>query len=91
MSKPLELRGIEIEDDMRFMNRENPSVEFEDGTKNGGNHGCVGCNGDIRRANEMTTCHTEIIKHFKKRQILSQLDAKETIKTIHSISLKFKS
>ena len=37
---------------MRFMNGDNPSVEFEDGTQKGGHFGCSGCGGDMRRAYE---------------------------------------
>ena len=34
------------------MNGDNPSAEFEDGSQKGGHHGCTGCDGDMRRADE---------------------------------------
>lgn len=37
---------------MRIMNGDNPSIEYEDGTQKGGNRGCPGCDGDVRRAGE---------------------------------------
>ncbi|KAK3737282.1 hypothetical protein QZH41_019809 [Actinostola sp. cb2023] len=52
LSQPIEVNGTEIFDKMRFMNGDNPSVEFEDGTQKGGHRGCCGCDGDIRRADE---------------------------------------
>ena len=48
LSQPINLQGVNIKDKMRFMNGDNPSVEFEDGTQKGGHRGCVGCDGDMR-------------------------------------------
>ena len=36
LSQPINLQGVDIKDKMRFMNGDNPSVEFEDGTQKGG-------------------------------------------------------
>lgn len=33
---------------MRFLNGDNPSDDFEDGTQQGGHFGCSGCGGDMR-------------------------------------------
>lgn len=52
LSQPIEKDGIPIKDRMRFMNGDNPSIEFEDGTQKGGHRGCAGCEGDMRRAGE---------------------------------------
>ena len=41
-----------VTEKMRFMNGDNPSVEFEDGTQKGGHFGCSGCGGDMRWAYE---------------------------------------
>ncbi|KAK3704916.1 hypothetical protein QZH41_005383, partial [Actinostola sp. cb2023] len=52
-SQPVESKdGIAIQDKMRFMNGDNPSVEYEDGTQKGGHRGCAGCDGDIRMAGQ---------------------------------------
>lgn len=48
LSRPIQLQGVNIKDKMKFMNGDNPSVEFEDGTQKGGHRGCVGCDGDMR-------------------------------------------
>ena len=47
-----ETETIELREKMRFMNGDNPAVEFEDGTQKGGHFGCCGCGGDMRRASE---------------------------------------
>ena len=52
LSNPIALDGLEIKDNIRFMNGDNPSVQFESGTQLGGNWGCSGCDGDVRRAGE---------------------------------------
>lgn len=52
LSNTVQIDGIQIADKMRFMNGDNPSVEFEDGTQKGGHYGCSGCDGDMRRAGE---------------------------------------
>lgn len=44
--------GTKMTDHMRIMNGDNPSIEYEDGTQKGGNRGCPGCDGDVRRAGE---------------------------------------
>ena len=38
---------IEVVDEMRFMNGDNPSVQFESGNQHGGHKGCSGCDGDL--------------------------------------------
>lgn len=52
LSQPIEIDGVPIVDKMRFMNGDNPSIEFEDGTQKGGHRGCSGCDGDMRRAGD---------------------------------------
>ena len=52
LSQTTETDGVPITDKMRFMNGDNPSVEFEDGSQKGGHRGCTGCDGDMRRAGE---------------------------------------
>ena len=49
---------------MRFMNGDNPSVEFEDGTQKGGNRGCVGCDGDMRSSYDF-----QYMSHRKYRSL----------------------
>ena len=44
--------SVTLTEKMRFMNGDNPAVEFEDGTQKGGHFGCLGCSGDMRRAYE---------------------------------------
>lgn len=39
--------GVPINDIMRFMNGDNPAIQFEDGTQHGGHYPCVGCDVDI--------------------------------------------
>ena len=39
--------GIELSDEMRFMNGDNPSIQFESGNQHGGHKGCSGCDGDL--------------------------------------------
>ena len=52
VSNETETVTIEITKKMRFMNGDNPAVEFEDGTQKGGHFGCAGCRGDMRWASE---------------------------------------
>ena len=47
LALPMQIKDISITDKMRFMNGDNPSVEFEDETQKGGHRGCVGCDGDM--------------------------------------------
>ena len=49
-SKEVQIQDGEIKYTMRFMNGDNPSVEFEDGTQKGDHRGCVGCDGDMRNS-----------------------------------------
>ena len=49
---PVETASVTLTEKMRFMNGDNPCVEFEDGAQNGGHFGCSGCGGDMRRAYE---------------------------------------
>lgn len=49
---PDENTSVMLKEKMRFMNGDNPAVEFEDGTQKGGHLGCCGCGGDMRRAGE---------------------------------------
>ena len=49
---PDKTETVELKEKMRFMNGDNPAVEFEDGTQKGGHFGCSGCGGDTRRASE---------------------------------------
>ena len=49
---PDENTSVMLKEKMRFMNGDNPAVEFEDGTQKGGHLGFCGCGGDIRRAGE---------------------------------------
>ena len=39
--------GVPINDIMRFMNGNNPAIQFEDGKQHGGHYPCVGCYGNI--------------------------------------------
>jgi len=48
LSKAVQIEDVTIKDKMRFMNGDNPSVEFEDRTQKGGHRGCVG--GDIQHS-----------------------------------------
>lgn len=50
LSMAVQIKVVTIKDKMRFMNGDNPSVEFEDGTQKGGHRGCVGCDGDMRHS-----------------------------------------
>jgi hypothetical protein len=52
LSNDVQIDGVKIADKMRFMNGDNPSVEYEDGCQKGGHYGCSGCDGDMRRAGE---------------------------------------
>lgn len=49
------------------MNGDNPSVELEDGTQKGGHRGCVGCDGDIRRADEYDYMSYRNYKNLKEK------------------------
>ena len=49
---PVKTETVELKEKMRFINGDNPAVEFEDGTQKGGHFGCSGCGGDVRRASE---------------------------------------
>lgn len=53
LAQPIQIKGINITDKMRFMNGDNPSVEFEDETQKGGHRGCVGCGGDVGRSSDV--------------------------------------
>ena len=64
LSTPFQIRGITITDKMRFMNGDNPSVEFEDGTQKGGHQGCVGCDGDMRSSYDF-----QYMSHRKYRSL----------------------
>ena len=50
LSTAVQIKDVTIKDKMRFMNGDNPSVEFEDGTQKRGHRGCVGCDGDMRHS-----------------------------------------
>ena len=38
---------VEVEDEMRFMNGDNPAANFECGNQHGGHYGCPGCDGHL--------------------------------------------
>lgn len=73
LNQPVQHNGIDIHDNMRFMNGDNPSVEFEDGTQKGGHLGCPGCDGDIRMADDYEYMSQRRYKSLeeKKRLVLS--------------------
>ena len=70
LSKPLQIQGVNIKDKMRFMNGDNPSVEFEDGTQKGGHRGCVGCDGDMRRSDDFEYMSHRKYKTLEEKQKL---------------------
>ena len=55
---------------MRFMNGDNPVVEFDDDTQKGGHFGCSGCGGDMRRASEY---------HYMANQKYQSLEEKQSL------------
>ena len=59
-----------IEDTMIFMNGDNPSVEFEDGTQKGGHRGCVGCDGDMHSSFNLKSMSHRKYKTLKEKQNL---------------------
>ena len=61
---------VELKEKMRFMNGDNPAVEFEDGTQKGGHFGCSGCGGDMRRASEY---------HYMAHQKYQNLEEKQSL------------
>ena len=38
---------------MRFMNGDNPAIQFEDGKQHGGHYPCVGCDGNINSSYDL--------------------------------------
>ena len=59
-----------IEDTMIFMNGDNPSVEFEDGTQKGGHRGCVGVMETCVVHLTLSICHIRNTRHWKKNKTL---------------------
>ena len=67
---PDETETVELREKMRFMNGDNPAVEFEDGTQKGGHFGCCGCGGDMRRASEYDYMAHQKYKTLEEKQSL---------------------
>ena len=55
---------------MIFMNGDNPSVEFEDGTQKGGHRGCVGCDGEM---------HSSFDSEYMSHQKYKTLEEKQNL------------
>lgn len=63
-------QGVHINDVMRLMNGDNPSVELEDGTQKGGHRGCVGCDGDMRNAHDYEYMAYRTYRSLEEKQNL---------------------
>ncbi|CAH3156469.1 unnamed protein product [Pocillopora meandrina] len=44
---------VEVEDEMRFMNGDNPATNFECGNQHGGHYGCPGCDGHLSMCHDL--------------------------------------
>ena len=62
--------NVTLSEKMRFMNGDNPSVEFEDGTQKGGHFGCSGCGGDMRQAQEYDYMAYQKYRSLEEKQNL---------------------
>lgn len=67
---PDKTETVELKEKMRFMNGDNPAVEFEDGIQKGGHFVCSGCGGDMRRASEY---------HYMAHQKYQNLEEKQSL------------
>lgn len=71
--------GIDITDGMRFMNGDNPSVQFESGTQHGGHKGCSGCDGDLNQSYDLEYMSKRKYLTLEERQklVLAGKDGKK--------------
>lgn len=67
---PDKTETVELKEKMRFMNGDNPAVEFEDGIQKGGHFVCSRCGGDMRRASEY---------HYMAHQKYQNLEEKQSL------------
>ena len=71
--------GIEISDEMRFMNGDNPSIQFESGNQHGGHKGCSGCDGDLNQSYDLEYMHNKKYYTLEERQklVLAGIEGKK--------------
>ena len=71
--------GIEISDEMRFMNGDNPSIQFESGNQHGGHKGCSGCDGDLNQRYDLEYMHNRKYYTLEERQklVLAGIEGKK--------------
>lgn len=63
--------NVSIEEEMRFMNGDNPAVNFECGNQHGGHYGCPGCDGHLN------LCHD--LEYMSKRKYLTLSDRQQLV------------
>ena len=62
--------GIEISDEMRFMNGDNPSIQFESGNQHGGHKGCSGSDSDLKPSYDLEYINNSKYCTLRERQKL---------------------
>ena len=71
--------GIDVSDEMRFMNGDNPSIQFESGNQHGGHKGCSGCDGDLNLSYDLEYMHNRKYCTLEERQklVLAGIEGKK--------------
>ena len=64
---------------MRFMNGDNPSIQFESGNQHGGYKGCSGCDGDLNLSCDLEYMHNRKYCTLEERQklVLAGIEGKK--------------
>ena len=70
---------FEVEDEMRFMNGDNPTVNFECGNQHGGHYACSGCDRHSSMCHDLNFMAQRNYKTLTKRQqlVLARRKGKE--------------
>ena len=78
-------KGCPVTDVMHFFHGDGPEQQFESGEQRGGNNGCSGCSGDLRRYRDLTYClrspHLSLadrIKYFGLDQLGERKEMEES-------------
>ena len=61
---------VEVEDEMRFMNGDNPAANFECGNQHGGHYGCPGCDGHLSMCHDLDYMAQRKYRTLTERQQL---------------------